>query len=86
MEKQETNDIGEKIEYLTSLSLKLSDLLKDPTNGGTIQLEADKRNALREEAHDKLCLAIESLSSLANFYYYYNSLINIDDRDPKKPI
>lgn len=79
MEKQYDNndDLGDKVEFITTVALKLADIIKDPTDDGKKTLDADARNKIREDSYHKLCSAIESLSSLANFYISFNSLINI---------
>lgn len=66
-----------QIEIVTHLSEKLVDLLADPTQGGTVDLPADKRSQLRTEYADHIKLCINWLSNVAGITSTYESILDI---------
>ena len=70
-------DNNSKIELIINACHKLADVLKDPTEGGTKELTAEARNAMREDAHESLLICIDVLAASAEFNHGFFDVLNI---------
>lgn len=70
-------ELAEKIELIVDVCHKCADILKDPTHGGSLQLDADSRAKNREDAYDNLMVSINVLANIAEFNHGFFDVINI---------
>ncbi len=70
----------DKLDILISVCQKCADLLKDPTEGGTVELTGDKRTEVREAAHDDLLTAVDTLAAAARYNVGFFCVLNIASR------
>lgn len=68
---------SDKIELLVHVCTHLSDIMKDPTNGGKKEMPADVRTSARETAHDELLTCIDVLANCAHFNNGFFDVLNI---------
>lgn len=66
-----------KVDLIVEVCTKCAALMLDPTNGGKNELSADARAKAREEAHDNLLIAVDTLASMASSSEGYFEIINI---------
>ena len=75
-------------EILFEACRKLADVLKDPTNEGAKQLDADSRHKAREDAHANMYDILDALEGALDFTHAVTLAVNIvghdeDDKDKK---
>ena len=70
----------DKLDILVSVCQKCADLLKDPTEGGTIELTSEKRTEVRELAHDDLIIVVDTIASAARYNTGFFTVLSIASR------
>lgn len=66
-----------KVDLIVEVCTKCAAIMLDPTEGGKIDLSADARAKAREEAHDNLIVAVDTLAAMASSSEGYFDVINI---------
>ncbi len=66
-----------KVDLIVEVCTKCASILLDPTNGGKVELSAEARAKSREEAHDNLLVAVDTLAAMASSSEGYFEVVNI---------
>lgn len=66
-----------KVDLIVEVCTKCAALLLDPTNGGKVELSADSRAKAREDAHNDLLIAVDTLAAMASSSEGYFEIVNI---------
>ncbi len=70
----------DKIEIIVGLCHKLSGILKDPTDAGKKEMNAEARTQLREESYEDLLTCVDVLASCAQFNHGFFDVLNIANK------
>lgn len=78
-------ELIDRTEFITEVSLRLAEILKDPTSispkdKSSHQLNAEERNKIREDAYDDLVCSINVLSSAAAYSAGFFDILNISQK------